>query len=450
MTRVLVLANEHVNQKMAGPSIRSFELSRALHDAGHTVTLGSPFVSDLERAQFDIVTYDESTLPAQVAVSDVVVLQGWVMERFPWIRDQPARVVVDLYDPFPLEVIVLFERYSMDKRWETHADAVRAVNDQVRRGDFFMCASEKQLDYWSGWLTAAGRFNPLTYASDPSLRELLDVVPFGLPSAPPVRARHAVRDTFAGIDAGDFVLLWGGGVYNWFDPVTLIRAVALASRAHPALRLVFMSTGHPNPDIQSRWTLADARRVADELGLTGRTVFFNDSWVEYEQRGDWLLDADVGVSTHFDHVETRFSFRTRILDYFWAGLPVISTEGDTLAEAIASKELGITVPPEDVEACASAIHRLSSDRVFRSDCAQRVRSHARSLTWSTVAEPLIRYCDGAQPAADRRGDTPASLRGEPGSPTHASTASAAVPSTPLHLLRRAYSRALRSARMRSE
>jgi glycosyltransferase involved in cell wall biosynthesis len=412
-----MLANEHVNRKMAGPSIRCYELSRALHEAGHMVTLGSPFPSDLNDSAFEIVTYDDGSLRTLVARADVIVLQGWVMERFPWIRDAGARIVVDLYDPFPLEVLVLFDRYPMEKRLETHRDAVRAVGDQLRRGDFFMCASEKQLDYWSGWLTAEGRFNPYTYGADASLRSLIDVVPFGLPSRPPVKKRSAIRESFPGIAADDVVLLWGGGIYNWFDPVTLIRATAAALRSQPNLRLVFMSTGHPNPDIQPMWTLTEARRVSEELGLTGRHVFFNDSWVPYDEREDWLLDADIGVSTHFDHIETRFSFRTRVLDYFWAGLPVICTAGDTLAATIREKQLGLTVPPEDVAAGAAGIERLVGDRALRTQCSERVREHARSLTWRAMAQPLIRYCGGGTRAADHAADA-------------TSTASAGTPRAP--------------------
>ncbi len=59
--------------------------------------------------------------------------------------------------------------------------------------------------------------------------------------------------------------------------------------------------------------------LADELGLTGRHVFFNEEWVPYDERQNYLLDADVAVTTHFHHVETEFSFRTRVLDYLWAG-----------------------------------------------------------------------------------------------------------------------------------
>ena len=88
-------------------------------------------------------------------------------------------------------------------------------------------------------------------------------------------------------------------------------------------------------------------------------MFFNEGWVEYEDRQNYLLEADVGVSTHFDHVETEFSFRTRILDYLWAGLPVVATGGDSFADLIEDRGLGVTVPPEDVDALEAALYQCS-------------------------------------------------------------------------------------------
>jgi glycosyltransferase involved in cell wall biosynthesis len=401
VTDILVLANEHVNRRMAGPSIRSFEFARVLSADGHRVTLASPFPSDLPPQPFSVTTYDGSSLPALVAQHGVVVLQGWVMERFPMLREADVRLVIDLYDPFPLEVLILFGKEAMEKRLEAQRDSIRAVTDQIRDGDFFLCASEKQRDYWLGWLTAAGRVNPRTHQQDPALRSLIDVVPFGVSQDPPRRRRPGIRGSIEGIGADDLVVLWGGGIYNWFDPVTLIRGVAIAAQTLPHLRLVFMSTGHPNPEIQKMWTQVEARRVSDELHLTGRNVFFNESWVAYEDRADWLLDADVGVSTHFDHVETRFSFRTRILDYFWAGLPVICTAGDTLADDIEQLGMGVTVVPASPEAVADALLLLGSDAARRRECGARSAVHAASLTWPTVAAPLRRFCDKPLPASDR-------------------------------------------------
>ena len=61
-------------------------------------------------------------------------------------------------------------------------------------------------------------------------------------------------------------------------------------------------------------------------------MFFNEGWVDYDDRQNYLLESDIGVSTHLDHIETAFSFRTRILDYLWASLPIVATAGDSFAD----------------------------------------------------------------------------------------------------------------------
>ena len=107
-------------------------------------------------------------------------------------------------------------------------------------------------------------------------------------------------------------------------------------------------------------------------------MFFNEQWVAYDDRQNYLLEADIGVSTHFDHVETEFSFRTRILDYLWAGLPIVTTDGDSFADLIARTPLGLTVPPEDVDALEAALYRLLDDDELRDPMpGQRDRDRRR-------------------------------------------------------------------------
>ena len=36
---------------------------------------------------------------------------------------------------------------------------------------------------------------------------------------------------------------------------------------------------HPNPDVPDMAIAWQTRQLADELGLTGKHVFFNDGWV---------------------------------------------------------------------------------------------------------------------------------------------------------------------------
>ena len=151
---------------------------------------------------------------------------------------------------------------------------------------------------------------------------------------PPRRTRPVLRGVVPGIGADDKVVLWGGGIYNWFDPLTLIRAVDKLRRRLPEVRLFFLGMKHPNPEVREMRMADDAVALAEELGLAGTHVFFNEDWVAYDDRQNYLLEADIGVSTHLDHVETEFSFRTRILDYLWAALPIVATSGDSLAALI--------------------------------------------------------------------------------------------------------------------
>jgi glycosyltransferase involved in cell wall biosynthesis len=400
MSRVLVLASEHVGREMAGPAIRAYELARVLAAAGHRVTLGAPSIDPVGDGALELVVADRATVNRLAGPHDAILLQGWVLERFPALADAGTPLVVDLYDPFGLELLSLLDHRPAAERDQAQAAALRALVDQLRAGDFFLCASEQQRDYWLGWLDAAGRVNRHTHDADRSLRELIDVVPFGVPAAPPAPRARAMRGVLPGVGRDDVVVLWGGGVYNWFDPATLVRAVARVAASRPALRLVFMTDRHPNPAMPPMRAVEEARRAAEELGVAGGHVVFNPGWVAYESRADWLAESDIGASTHRDSVEARFSFRTRILDYLWAGLPVVCTAGDALAGEVQARELGAAVPPGDVDALAAALTRLASDPQLRAECGLRARQLAATLTWEQVAAPLVRFGEAPRRAPD--------------------------------------------------
>src|SRR5690606_8326421 len=97
---------------------------------------------------------------------------------------------------------------------------------------------------------------------------------------------------------------------------------------------------------------------ARSVGALNASVFFNEDWVPYEERANFLLDANAGVSTHHAHVETEFSFRTRILDYLWAGLPMVVTQGDTFADLVEAEGLGVAVPAGDQAALERGLEQV--------------------------------------------------------------------------------------------
>jgi glycosyltransferase involved in cell wall biosynthesis len=292
-------------------------------------------------------------------------------------------------------------------RDEAEAEYGRAVrttaavlNEQLLRGDYFMCASEKQRDFWLGHLASLGRVNRRTYDGDEGLRSLIDVVPFGIDDSPPVRNGPGAKGVIPGIDHGDDLVLWGGGIYNWFDPLSLVNAIERLRHRRPRVRLLFMGGQHPNPKVTQMQRAVQARELAQQLGILGSHVFFNEEWVPYAERQNFLLDADVAVSTHFDHIETAFSFRTRVLDYLWASVPVVATSGDAMADLIDVRGVGLTVAPQSVHELDGALGRILEDSAFAAQCRTNAASLAPELRWGRVLRPLFEFCAAPRRAPD--------------------------------------------------
>lgn len=397
--RVLIVTGEPLLERMAGPAIRAWEIAKALAP-DHDVRLVSTGGASRESARFSVEYASGKALRAATEWADVIIFQGFLLEAVPWLKHSSKVVVADIYDPMHLEQLEQAKDLGPDGRQEMLDVTTRVLNEQIQRADFLMCASDKQRDFWLGQLAGQGRISPAVYDEDATLDNLLAVVPFGIDDQPPVQRRHAIKGVIPGIGQDDKVILWGGGIYNWFDPLTLIRAVDRLRTRHPEVRLFFMGLKHPNPGVPRMRMAWQTQELSRELGLTGTHVFFNEGWVPYDERADYLLDADLGVSTHYHHVETAFSFRTRILDYLWAGLPIVATDGDTFGTLITAHGLGRAVPAEDVDALEAALEEMLFDDAAASSARAAVRGFAGDYVWSRALEPLVRFCGDPRRAAD--------------------------------------------------
>jgi glycosyltransferase involved in cell wall biosynthesis len=400
--RVLVVSNELVGSAMAGPGIRASRVARELARR-HELTLSVPIASDIEIPGVAIVVanpYDAAGMTTLCRRFDAVVAQRLPVPTTRALARSSVRTVYDLYAPLTIENLAFDARRSLE-HGERAFYRLNALGQEalLRYGDAFVCASERQRDLWLGALLALGRIDHDTYAEDPGHRTLIDVVPFGIESEPPEQ-QPVLRNVVPGIDGDSEVLLWPGGIWNWFDPLTVIRATAELARDRANLRLHFMGIRHPNPGVPAMEMTALAVALADELGLRDRVVSFNSGWVPYQERGAYLLEADIGVSAHFDELETRFAYRTRLVDCFWAGLPVIATQGDHLAELVERRALGRVVPALDVAEWVGAIEYLLDDPRARERARKAMAAVRRELQWSRVVEPLMRLLE--LPASVRR------------------------------------------------
>ncbi|HID88655.1 MAG TPA: glycosyltransferase, partial [Anaerolineae bacterium] len=349
---VLIISHDVIGRQMAGPGIRYFHLARILSQE-FEVALMIPGESVPESSSsFTILAYAlerDERLEHMILDGHVVVVPAVLVASLPVLQRAEVPIVVDGYDPYIPETLHLGRAITELERRLVQAYLV---------GDFFLCASDRQRDWWLGLLEASGRINPYTFGEDPSLRRLVDVVPFGLPSTPPQHTRQVVKGVWPGIREEDRVILWGGGLWLWLDPLTAIRAVGRVYRERRDVRLIFPGTRHPNAWLKGIPTHNEpARRLAQELDLLGKAVFFGD-WIPYTDWPAALLESDVALTLHYDSLETRLAFRSRVLDYIWAGLPVVATCGDATSDLIEKYQLGVVVDYEDEVGVAEAILKL--------------------------------------------------------------------------------------------
>ena len=364
---------------MAGPGIRYYEFAKAL-SKNHEVTLVCPNVTDLVPVGFKMETHEQ--LMRHIQETDVMVVQQLTLMMAYWIKKYQKNVIIDAYDPQYLEHLEIFKAYPLFMRENRNQVAVDSTSLSLSYADGVLCANKTQKDLWLGHLMAIKKVDPSLYDQDPSLNSFLSIVPFGL-SHEPLKPMTGVRQKF-GIKDDDLLLLWGGGIWNWFDPLTLLKAIAKAN--DKSIKLVFMGIKHPNDKVPEMKMAVDTVKMAKDLNLLDRQVFFNYGWTPYEERQAFLNEADVGVSFHLKHLETRYAFRTRLLDYLWAGLPMIVTEGDCFAELIQEKSAGIVVGYEDVDGLAKALIQMKGQS--RDNMRKSAKEIAKTFEWPNVVEPL--------------------------------------------------------------
>ena len=394
MPRVLVATPEPIGRRLAGPAIRAAQIARIL-SVDHEVTLVS-----LDGESISPIDGQRVLGPDAVSLNfDAAVVQGSVTVKHPELLDSSMALAIDWFDPFHVEAL---HRGGADKvlRVDLIDGARRTLHEQAHRGDYFLCSNDMQREHWLGWLAAAGRLNHITHDDDPLFESLIAVAPFGIGRELP-SAGSPIRNAFTAIGDHDPILLWAGGMHDWLDPLTVIRAMPTVLDENPDARLVFLAGPHPNTSIETMGVRGEAILLAREMRMFGKNVLFVNQWIDYGERLTWLQDATIGVLADRAHLESRYSHRTRLLDHLTAGLPTVSTTGDPLSSQLEAAGAALTTSRGDI-ALGDALAGLVNDDDRLGEMSRSARTLAAGLTWEQTLAPLVDWLRDPKPAADRR------------------------------------------------
>lgn len=403
-THLLIITHETVSEKMAGPSIRAWELAKAIGEYGYFVTLATPYPTNRNADNVAITNYsweDPESLAALIDQSDVVLATGPVLARVVDTLRSPIQkpVIVDTYYVPEIEEVMLCLTHQTPD-FDPTPVYINEMQIYLHQGDFFICALEKQYDFWMGGLLSAGRINPINLKKTYNLDRLIGIVPMGIPNDPPQKLGNRLKGVIPGINLEDKVIYWGGGIWDWTDPMSLMEALQIILKERDDVRVVFGALNHYDEKIVPRMSMAS--RLMEWIqreNWFGRYVFFQD-WIPYDERGSFLLEADLGVSLNQRTLESRYAIRARLLDYLWAGLPSVLTEGDDIASLLKDIGLATLVHPMDVKAVANGILTNLEDSSRRERCAEGVQKIGDRLQWHETVKPLLQFLENPYQAED--------------------------------------------------
>jgi glycosyltransferase involved in cell wall biosynthesis len=370
-------------QTIEGGGMRCWGLATGLRDNGHDVT-----VSVFNEFQQTLESHDgihlhnwtlDDNFKSYINSFDVVVISYCLGDPAVFVAEKLSHhvtLVLDCYVPIYIEISA---RDSEDKVGELrgYLPEVERFNQVLKRGDFFLAANLPQKHMYMGILGSLGVINPYTYHYE---RVLL--VPFGVDEGKIETKKSNPYDA----TNKDFVLLWFGGLYPWFNFEPLIKAVTELSK-NPNFKFYLVGGKNPynnHPDFVKQYDYVLGKFT--ELGLIGKNVKLVD-WIDFDDRMRWFKNANMVISINSPGEENVYSWRTRVMDYLGGELPMISNGGDPLSDEIISSGAAVktTGSAEDI---IETVNKLIEKPSAVSELHKNLLEVKQRFYWNKVTKPL--------------------------------------------------------------
>jgi glycosyltransferase involved in cell wall biosynthesis len=383
-----------------GGGLRAWGIAKGLNSHGIKVTVAVPEDFPLEPETtgegIKVCNWSFSNLKGLCEKNDSVYVlysRGDLMKFVATEIDGKQPLVVDLYVPIYIESLARNTRKDFTGLTD-HLNNVDHWNYAFPRGDYFLCANNCQYHLYNGTLSAFGRINPVTYDSD-----LLNIVPFGVHEEKPVHDKTVFKGKIIGKD--DFMILWFGGIYPWFDIHPLLDAVEKLSQKYSKIKLVILGGRNPfvgEPEFIDKYE--SVVKYCQTRNTFDKSVFFVD-WIPYEERGNWYLEADLLVNLHNIGIESIYAWRTRVVDFIWGELPMLTSGGDELSESLVQKDAAIILDNNSAGEIYKNIEALYNDQEKLTNLKENMIKAKSELYWGNITLDLANFIKKGETAPDR-------------------------------------------------
>lgn len=383
--------------------MRCWGLALGMKSRGYNVSIGvnNSFPLDVSESQgIHLLNWQEDDAFKNVLnLYDVVIVNYSMGGPMSFIVDHISDhtiLVLDCYVPIYVEVSAR-ESSDIATEYSNYSHDILHYNKALKRGDYFLCANIPQKHMYMGVLGALGVLNPYSYK-----KERLLIVPFGVESSLDIKHPHNPYLEL-GIKKGDFVLLWFGGLYPWFNIKPLLNTIKKLAATEKNFKFVIVGGKNPfnsHPDFVKQYNTT--HEFMEKNKLLDASVYFVD-WVDFSDRINWYQNADVVISLNNVGEENIYSWRTRVMDYVWGEVPMITNGGDPLSDDLIAGGAAVKLKDTEEATLYESLASLIKEPKKLSKIKTALLTQKERYYWENVVLPLdTRLQKGDKPYLDEK------------------------------------------------
>lgn len=389
-----------IDKNLVGTAVIYRQIAEIFQRQGYRVKMVVPELSFDNNLGVEYYRYQDKNNRLLIKQADVVIFGAYpptapLLEAY----RQKKIIATYLWSIAPIGSLEFKDYKSPAEQAKLHRFITASYNLSLLLSDKIFCRDEGVRKLVLGSLISLGRVNLDNYQKDSGLHNLVEAAPFGVDGQKLPKIKGGYWQKYAGIKPGDFILVWNGGIWNWNDGETLVRAMSLLKKYR--IKLVFQGFKHPEPGQKSSVEAEKTLALAEHLRLINKNVFFIDDWVPYNERYHFLGNSDAGIVCSPDIPEANLFFKTRVYDYLWAELPVILGDCEAFVPLIKTHGLGLIAKTGVSSDWAKQILLLSRDINLRRQIRKNIKKYKQTIGWEKTLSPVKAFAMHPAAAADR-------------------------------------------------
>jgi glycosyltransferase involved in cell wall biosynthesis len=169
-------------------------------------------------------------------------------------------------------------------------------------------------------------------------------------------------------------IVYIGYVYGWAGLEIIFQSLLQVRKDIPSIR--FLIAGHSTPEY-----LRKLLKLKGELGLEECVQYLGK--LSYSDLVPNLRESDIGMALFRPIPLRKYAFPLKVVEYFAAGLPVITTKGLQAARVVEDAGAGLAVEYSETAVAEAIIEMLNNGERYRNYSGNAVTA-ARDYDWSDL------------------------------------------------------------------